>query len=207
MSTPASDPAVRLADWMSTAGIPSLRSLAQRSGVSRRQVTKLRQGDVQHLSIHDAMQLAQALNVSLPELLHLPPDNSVGLSTQSVQELTPRVRSQVLAQFQTDTLNILETLLLQWPTAAHMAQKNPNAPAVKLLPLLKPLAQLLEAWRIETIGTVGQVVPYAPQSHQWIGESAPPAENHPVQVSHVGYRQGEKLLYRAKVRMPVPGAL
>lgn len=204
-STP--DPATDLADWMAHAGIPSLRALAQQSGVSRRQITKLQRGDVQHLSVQDAMHLAHVLNLSLAELLHRPADDSVGLSTQTAPDITPNLQAQMFAQFQMDTLHILETLLLQWPTAAHMAQKNPNAPAVKLLPLLKPLEQLLATWQVETIGTVGQVVPYAPQYHQWVGESAPPEVNRPVQVSHVGYRQGEKLLYRAKVRMPVPGAL
>jgi transcriptional regulator with XRE-family HTH domain len=174
---------------METAGISSLRSLSQLSGVSQRQIKKLRCGETHQLSVHHALQLAHALKISPSELLNLEPQSS------NIQT------------FQAETLNTLEPLLLQWPTAAYAAQKNPTAPAVRLLPLLKPIERLLQSWQIEPIGTVGEVVPYTPQLHQWAGESTPPAANEPVQIGHVGYRQGEKLLYRAKVKFPAPGAL
>lgn len=197
--------------WMEAVGISSLRSLSQLSGVSRRQIEKLRSGETHQLSVHHALQLAHALKISLSELLNLEPQSS---NTQAIQAEYQRLkdeldgmRSQLLQEFQAETLNTLEPLLLQWPTAAYAAQRNPAAPAVRLLPLLKPIERLLQAWQIEPIGTVGQVVPYTPQFHQWAGESTPPETNEPVQIGHVGYRQGEKLLYRAKVKFPVSGAL
>jgi transcriptional regulator with XRE-family HTH domain len=197
--------------WMEAAGISSLRSLSQLSGVSRRQIEKLRSGETHQISIHHALQLAHALKISPSELLNLEPQ---GVHTEAIQAEYQRlkdelagIRSQLLQEFQAETLNTLEPLLLQWPTAAYAAQKNPTAPAVRLLPLLKPLERLLQAWQIEPIETVGQVVPYSPQLHQWAGDAALPEVNQPVQVSHVGYRQGEKLLYRAKVKSPAPGAL
>jgi transcriptional regulator with XRE-family HTH domain len=197
--------------WMKAAGISSLQSLSQLSGVSRRQIEKLRSGETHQLSVHHALQLAHALKLSPSELLNLEPQSS---NTQAIQAEYQRLkdelggmRSQLLQEFQAETLNTLEPLLLQWPTAAYAAQRNPTAPAVRLLPLLKPIERLLQAWQIEPIGTVGQVVPYTPQFHQWAGDAALPEVNQPVQVSHVGYSQGEKLLYRAKVKSPAPGAL
>lgn len=196
---------------MKAAGISSLRSLSQLSGVSRRQIEKLRSGETHQLSVHHALQLAHALKISPSELLNLEPQGS---STQAIQAEYQRLkdelsemRSQLLQEFQAETLNTLEPLLLQWPTAAYAAQKNPTAPAVRLLPLLKPLEQLLQAWQIEPIGTVGEVLPYTPQFHQWAEETAPPEANESVQIGHVGYCQGERLLYRAKVKFPVSQAL
>jgi molecular chaperone GrpE (heat shock protein) len=117
---------------------------------------------------------------------------------QSISAL--RARSQHRQDFQTETLNILETLLLYWPTAAFQARQNPDKPAIQLLPLLQPLETLLQTWAIETIGDVEQIVSYNPQMHQWVETTSPPERGISVRVSHVGYRQGDKLLYRAKVR-------
>jgi transcriptional regulator with XRE-family HTH domain len=208
MTSFSNDSEQQLSDWMAVASIASVRSLSRLSGVSRRQIEKLRSGETHLLSVHHAIQLAKILNISLSELLQLentPP--SVHAEYQRLKAEMVEVRSQAFQSFQAETLNTLEPLLLQWPTAAYAAQNNPTAPAIRLLPLLKPLERLLQSWQIETIGTVGQVVPYAPQRHQWTGDTAPPEMNHPVQISHVGYRQADKLLYRAKVRLPQPEVL
>ena len=208
-----------LKDSMTAAGIRSLRALAQQSGVSRRQIEWLCRGEVQHLSIQNAMGLATALQLALVDFLHRfdglsnleqhslkpePDAQNVALMAdyQRLEQAIEDQRSHLLATFQSEVLNILESLILQWPTAAHAAQNNPTLPAVRLIPLLKPLEQLLQAWEIEAIATVGAIVPYDPTLHQWGGETVPPEVQYPVQVSHVGYRQGERLLYRAKVRLP-----
>jgi molecular chaperone GrpE (heat shock protein) len=201
---------------MNAVGIHSFRGLALQSGVSWRQIDRLRRGEIQHLSIQNAMQLAETLNLSLVAFLARFETSSTDASHLLSQEKPPNEnylrleqelehqRSQLQQSFQSEALNILESLLLQWPTAAQAAQTNPTLPAVRLIPLLKPLEQLLQAWEIEAISTVGAIVPYDPTLHQWSGETAPPAGQHPVQVSHVGYRQRERLLYRAKVRLPKP---
>jgi transcriptional regulator with XRE-family HTH domain len=209
----SSDFSEQLQGWMQAAGISSLRSLSQLSGVSRQQIEKLRSGNTHQLSVDRALKLANALKISLSELLQLDAEPQ-NLNAEAIQSEYQRLkdelaglRSQLLQEFQIETLNILEPLLLQWPTAANAAQKNPTAPAVRLLPLLNPLEQLLQNWQIEPIGSVGQVVPYTPQIHQWAGETVPPEGNESVQISHIGYRQGDKLLYRAKVKVPVPQTL
>lgn len=103
-------------------------------------------------------------------------------------------------EYQRSTLQILESLLLQWPTVAYAARKNPEAPAVKILPLLQPLDQLLASWGIVPIGEVGADIAYDPQWHQLMPIAGQvPVLGDQVRVRYVGYRQGEQLLYRAKV--------
>jgi transcriptional regulator with XRE-family HTH domain len=219
--------AASLKACMDAVKISSLRSLSQHSGVSRRQIEWLRQGKVQRLSIESAQRLSAILNLSLTELLTrfegqssdplnpLPKDKPVAQDLgetalradyQRLQAEMETMAAHLLETFQTQTLNRLESLILQWPTAAHAAQQNPTLPAIRLIPLLKPLDQLLQDWEIEAIATVSDILPYDPTLHQWVGETAPPDIHHPVQVSHIGYRQKGRLLYRAKVRLPKPDA-
>lgn len=124
---------------------------------------------------------------------------------QYLQDRLDHQQQELVQDFQRTTLQTLEPLLLQWPTAAHAARNNPQAPAVKVLPLLRPLEQLLQAWQVEPIGTVGTEVPYDPQWHQLIPSmqgNGVGLDIHPgdfVRVRYVGYRQGKQLLHRAKV--------
>ncbi len=115
-----------------------------------------------------------------------------------------RLRQQLVQQrhdlwqeFQHSSMQTLESLLLQLPTAMYAAQQNPQAPAVKLLPLLRPLERLLQEWGIEAIAAVGSEIPYDPQQHQLMTGTVQPGER--VRVRYIGYRQGDRLLYRAKV--------
>jgi DNA-binding Xre family transcriptional regulator len=211
---------------MNAVGIASFQALAQHSGVSRRQIDGLRRGEVQALPVKNVLRIAAALQLSLADLLNqfgspIPiasnpeaaevltmaphPSGTAGFPDyQQSQSELERMKSLHLETFQAEVLNILESLILQWPTAAHLARQNPTFAAVKLIPLLKPIEQLLQAWDIEAIATVGEIVGYNPTLHLWAGDSAPPERHRPVQVSHVGYRQRERLLYRAKVRAPKP---
>lgn len=106
-------------------------------------------------------------------------------------------REELWQEFQQSSVQVLESLLLQLPTALYAAQQNPQAPAVKLIPLLRPIDGLLQHWGIEAIANVGAEVAYDPQHHQLMEGTAAPGDS--VRVRYTGYRQGEKLLYRAKV--------
>jgi len=106
-------------------------------------------------------------------------------------------REELWQEFQQSSLQVLESLLLQLPTAIHAAQQNPQVSAIKLLPLLRPIDGLLHHWGIEAIAIVGSEVPYDPQLHQLMDGTTDIGQ--PVRVRYIGYRQGEKLLYRAKV--------
>jgi DNA-binding Xre family transcriptional regulator len=114
------------------------------------------------------------------------------------QQQLEKQREVLLQEFQQSSLQLLESLLLQWPTAAQKAQENPELAAVKILPLVqKPLEKLLQAWGVEAIAPVGAELPYNPQLHQLLEGTAQPGEI--VKIRYTGYLQGDKLLYRAKV--------
>lgn len=204
----------RLQHLMEQAGISSWRELSERAGVSEWQLIRLQCGLLPKMRLEILWQLAAILQVPVSQMLSLfcpafslpspeEADSSAAELTTFKQEY--RRLQQALEQqpaklrqtFERGSLQVLETLLLQLPTAVAAAEKNPQLPATKLLPLLKPLTELLEHWGVETIGTVGEEVPYNPRNHELMAGSA--AAGQPVRVRYVGYRQGETLLYRAKV--------
>jgi molecular chaperone GrpE (heat shock protein) len=61
------------------------------------------------------------------------------------------------------------------------------------------LANLLKQWQVEAIAVVGETVLFDPQWHQFMESELPSEPGTPMIVRYVGYRQGKKLLYRAKV--------
>jgi len=212
----------RLRELMQSVGFSSFRALSQAAGVSENQILRLRRGDTQ-LRVETLLKLSQVLQVPVSELLPVGADakgqqSAVSSQQSAIEPLTTepgkvlldlqheydRLQQQLAQQrqdlwqeFQQSSVQVLESLLLQLPTAAYAAQQNPQAPAVKLLPLLRPLDQLLQAWGIEPIATVGAEVPYDPQQHQLMAGVAQPGDR--VKVRYTGYRQGDRLLYRAKV--------
>ncbi|MGJ3252435.1 MAG: helix-turn-helix domain-containing protein, partial [Elainellaceae cyanobacterium] len=116
---------------------------------------------------------------------------------QRLQTQLEAQRESLWQEFQQSSLEILESWLLQWPTAAHAAQKNPQIPANRLLPLMRPVEDLIQQWGIEAIAPVGAELPYDPHRHQLMEGHASPGDL--VRVRYVGYRQSDRLLYRAKV--------
>ncbi|TYQ30846.1 helix-turn-helix domain-containing protein [Pseudanabaena sp. UWO310] len=118
---------------------------------------------------------------------------------QRLQQKLEHQTQELRSQFERETFYQLESLLLQLPSAAHAAQNNPNMLAKNILPLWRPLEQLLQKWGITTIGFVGAEVAYDPQNHQLMEGSDRIEEGVLAIVRYVGYRKGEKLLYRARV--------
>ena len=119
---------------------------------------------------------------------------------QEYQRLQAQLAQQEVSlqqKFQQDTLQAIESWLLQWPTVAYAVQQNPQVPASRLIPLSRPLENLLESWGVSAIASVGSEIPYDPQRHQLMTGDAQPGE--PVRVRYTGYVQRERLLYRAKV--------
>lgn len=116
---------------------------------------------------------------------------------QRLQSQLAQQRDQLQQEFQQACLQILESWLLQFPTAAYAAQQNPELPAVRLLPLMRPIEQLLKTWQVEILAPVGAELPYNPQHHQLMEGNAAAGET--VKIRYAGYLQGDRLLYRAKV--------
>ncbi|HEY9906875.1 MAG TPA: helix-turn-helix domain-containing protein [Thermosynechococcaceae cyanobacterium] len=193
---------------MQQAGFSSFKSLAQAAAVSERQIRQIRRGDLSQLRLETLQKLSQALGLSLTELLasfDLAPSPAIEALQQEYDRLQAQLAQQqqeLRQEFQQSSLQILESLLLQLPTAAYAAQQNPQAPAVKLLPLLRPIDHLLEAWGVVAIAAVGSEVAYDPQQHQLMEGTVQPGES--VRVRYTGYRQGDRWLHRAKVSPIVP---
>lgn len=185
--------------------IPSFKQLCERTGISEKQLRRLRRGEIKELRLATLYQLSQGLGVSISELLATFDAGTIAPSSDSnLQKEYDRLQQQLIEQrqalwqeFQQESLQILEPWLLQWSAAAYAAQQNPQAPAVKLLPLLRPIEKLLEHWEIVATAIVGEEIPYDPQHHQLMGGTAEPGQL--VRVRYAGYRQGDRLLYRAKV--------
>ncbi|MEM8809495.1 MAG: helix-turn-helix domain-containing protein [Cyanobacteria bacterium P01_G01_bin.38] len=201
-----------LRDLMQSVGVSSFRALAEQAGVSRWQVDQLRRGRLTQMRLEILLRLAEILQISLGELLSAfgapPSDRGVGESATDqvealqkeygrLQQQMEQQAEQLRSQFQADALQTMESWLVQWPTAAHAAEKNDQIPAKRLLPLVKPVEKLLERWGVVAIAAVGDEIPYDPQLHQLMDGSANPGDL--VRVRYVGHQRQGKLLHRAKV--------
>lgn len=211
--------------------ISSFRALSRQAGVSDWQVKQLRQGRAAHMRLEPLLKLSQALGITLATLLEAfgspkgahktaiastrqdarqdwqakEAADKIAALQQEYQRLQAQLAQQEVSlqdKFQQDTLQALESWLLQWPTAAYAVQQNPQIPASRLLPLSRPMENLLDSWEVRAIAPVGSEVPYDPQRHQLIEGDAQPGEL--VRIRYTGYFYREKLLYRAKVS-PVGG--
>ena len=216
----------RLRSLMAQAHIASYRSLSASSGVPRSAIDGLRRGQIGRLRVSTLQRLSQALGLPLDKLVEtFSPDtsnpadatnpagasNSAGAANAEVvnqlkqlRQECDRLQSQlatqaatVRQQVQQEAIAQLEPWLVQWPTAVHAAQQRVDLPAQKLIPLVRPIEALVQQWGITPIESVGAEVPFDPQHHQ--PKAGLPSPGQLVRVSHVGYRQGDRLLHRARV--------
>ena len=210
-----------LQELMQRVGFASFKSLSRAAGVSHWQILQLRRGKIGQMRLEVLVKLAEVLQISWPELVETfsfgnlsssfnktqPFNHNIDLLKQitNLQVEYERItlsmgqQREVLKQeFQRSSLQILESLLLQWPTAAHRAREDHQLAAVKILPLVdKPLEILLQTWDVQAIASVGAEIPYNPQFHQLLEGTAQPGEI--VKVRYTGYMQYDQLLYRARV--------
>ncbi len=174
-----------LKSLMEQVRIPNFKQLSQQAGVSQKQILSLRRGKVKSMRVGVLLALGSVLGVSVDELITL----------FSGKMVLPEPSSR--EQFQRESLQTIESWLLQWPTAVSAIAQNPDLPAQRIIKLLNPLEKLLQSWGVTRIGQVGEEVSYNPQQHQLLSGNVQPETT--VRVRYVGYRHGNKLLYRAKV--------
>jgi molecular chaperone GrpE (heat shock protein) len=216
----------RLHNLMQQVGIADLNELGQAAKVPRLQLLRIQQGLILNISVGAIAQIAQALNISVDILLQTfvpqsfpaslePPSNQEPIPQprtplqndhaliacrqeyQKLQQEMAQVQQALQTEFQQTSLATIESWLLQWPTAATAVRQNPQLPATRLLALVEPVEQLMKQWNVDTIATVGEELAYDPQHHQLMKGIAQPGEL--VKVRYVGYKQGDKLLHKAKV--------
>lgn len=220
-----SSPAAKLHDRLQTLGIPSLRQLAKRSGVSRSTWDHLRRGQIMAVSLGKVQKMAQALDFSLPEFLNwLDPDLTLGVlpSPRQDDRSTPEpptpdrlalleqeyqhLQRQLTQQAETLRLGLerqnlqqLESWLRQWPRVVHAIRTDkPNLPVAQVLPLLRGLESLVQSWGLEPIGQIGDRLPYTPQTHQLTGGVTVEPGTW-VEILRPGYSHRGDLLCRAEV--------
>ncbi len=113
--------------------------------------------------------------------------------------------TQLSGDFQDKTFEQLRPLLINYPTARQMAEAKPDLSAKNLVALLTPLENLTESWGYEPIGKPWEQVSYDPQLHQPDADDI--TEGELVYIRFVGYRDGERILYPAKVSRILPGGI
>jgi molecular chaperone GrpE (heat shock protein) len=208
---------------MKRVNLTSWRSLSAASGVSIGQIRIVRQAQWDRLTLGTIDRLAQALHCSRTEFLEAfewwavsersnrsdasersersatKPDQASVLQAECdrLREALDRQASDLNRRFQTQAIDQLESFLTFWPVAADRARRDPSLPAIKLVPLLKPIEALLASWQVEAIGAIGQLTEFDPSLHQPISDQINSGDR--VRVTHCGYRHGDRLLFRAKV--------
>ena len=206
-----------LSELIAQAGIKDREELSKKAKVSGLQIKRLEYGLVYKLSVENLLKLATILNLS-PEILiakfsdnHLDNEETSQTSTeanansnQNWQQEYKRLEIELKHQadnlereFQQKSIDTIESWLIQWPTAIAAIDKNPDLPAARLIPLVKPVKELVEKWGLTPISEVGQELGYDPQWHELMtGEAEPGAM---VKIRYVGYQQKDRILYKAKV--------
>ncbi len=213
----------KLKELMQQRGITSFNSLAKTTGVSLHKLQQLRRGNLQKFRLEELQKLSQILGISLTNLLttfagvavdnqdsgqDLEHDSShqikesqeIALFHQEYQRLENQIqemRSHLLQEFQQTSLQTLETWLLQWERVANHARNHPEFSAAKILPLIRPVEQLIQSWGVEAIASLGAEIPYNPQKHRLQIGLANPGDL--VKVHSPGYIYQGKILHRAEV--------
>ncbi|BAQ63622.1 molecular chaperone GrpE [Geminocystis sp. NIES-3709] len=183
-----------LQNLMKEVEINDYLELSRKSQVSELQFYRLENNLLDHIPLGVLKKIAQVFNISVTMLIEKLENIDDRDSGTKNEELT----TSIINEYQRETISILESLLLQLPTFSYAVKNNPDLPAIRLLPLLEPLNKLLSSWEIDSIGKVGDIVTYNPQEHELMdyGDDDNPTQ---VEIRYVGYRQKDKLLYRAKV--------
>ena len=205
-----------LEDLMRQVNIADIYELSEKAGVARLPIIRIQRGLILNISVGAIARIAKALNISTDSLIDTFSDRDLAVKTEpqiegnnhdalaACKQEYKKLQQEMLqqqefleAEFQSSSLETIESWLLQWPTAAMAVHKNPSLPAARLLSLVEPVEELLKQWNVTAIATVGEKVTYDPQYHQLIKGTAEIGDV--VEVRYVGYKQEDKLLYKAKV--------
>ena len=184
-----------LQELMEQVGIKDREELSKKAKVSELQLRRIEYGLIDKLTVENLLRIASSLQLGMEQLLakftHLEPNQS------SAETPSQNGQAALQQKFQQQSIDTIESWLIQWPTAIAAIAKNPDLPAERLIPLVKPVKELVEQWGLTPIGEVGEELPYNPQWHELMSGSAD--EGAIVKVRYVGYQQQDRILYKAKV--------
>ena len=125
------------------------------------------------------------------------------IQCQRLREELKQQSQQLQSDFQYETFTKLQTLLSNYPTVKKMALAKPDLPAKNLVSLFTSLDNLITNWGYNAIGETWEQVNYNPQLHQ--ADSDDIQEGESVYIRFIGYQDGDKVLYPAKVSRTLPG--
>ena len=191
--------------WLQKAQIRSWTTLGKQADLSRYRIRQLRRGQIERWPAATLASLCQALHITPNELFI-----AAGLFSAASHQSTPQPDSIPPATAPANTapasedayalsiLTQLEPFLRQWPTAVYAARHH-NLPLEHLLKVLSTWDVLLTHLGLETLGQVGETVPFDPAWQQPLAEETY-KNGTPVSIRYVGYRRKEKLWLRAQVR-------
>jgi molecular chaperone GrpE (heat shock protein) len=199
---------LRLQKLMQKVSIKSFRQLYRLTETSAQTIRKLRSGDLDSLRWQTLVKISNTLQISTTELIDTFSDRRLLSSErqeletlqqeyQHLQHQLQQQKSIFQAEFQHQSLQKIESFLTYFPAAKYAAANNPNFPAQKLFPLVQSIDRLISEWGVTAIGEIGAQIAYDPRWHQLIEGTANPDEL--VTVRYLGYRQDDKLIFRAKV--------
>lgn len=204
------DNTLKLQDLMQRVGINSLTELYRSTGTSAHTIRKLRSSKIDTLRWETLVKISNILQISVNELIEIFGDKSISRSGsndrsletlqqeyQHLQQQLAQQRETIQSEFQYQSLQTLESFLTYFPAAKYAAKNNPDFPASKIFPLVQSIDRLIQQWGVIVIGEIGAEIAYDPRWHQLIEGTAKPDEL--VTVRYVGYRQNDRLIFRAKV--------
>ena len=125
------------------------------------------------------------------------------IQCQRLREELKQQSQQLQTDFQQETFTQLQTLLSNYPTVKKMALAKPELPAKNLISLFTSLDNLITNWGYTAIGETWEQVNYNPQLHQ--ADSDDIQEGELVYIRFIGYQNGDKVLYPAKISRTLPG--
>jgi DNA-binding Xre family transcriptional regulator len=202
------DQTLILRQLMQKVGISSFRQLYDQTGISAHTIHKLRSGKLDTLQWQALVKISGVLDIPVVQLINifspqfrLDSDNQELVVLQQeyrqLQQQLERQRDTLQSEFQSQSLQTIESFLTYFPAAKYAAMNNPAFPVSKIFPLLQSIDQLISQWGVTIIGEIGTKIAYDPRWHQLIEGTANP--NELVTVRYLGYRQDAQLIFRAKV--------
>jgi transcriptional regulator with XRE-family HTH domain len=201
------DQTSQLRELMQKVGINSFKELARSTGISAHTINKLRSGNIDSIRWESIVKISHTFQISIDQFTSIfgdcdlrSSDRSVETLQQEYQQLQQQFQQQrqiLQSEFQFQSLQTLESFLTYFPTAKQAAINNPDFPASKLFPLIGSIDRLIQSWGVTVIGAVGEKVNYDPRWHHLVEGTA--NLDQLVTVRYVGYRQSERLIFRAKV--------
>ncbi len=195
-------------------GMASFASLQRKANFTSSRLRQVRHGELAPLQLKELTRLATALNWTLDELLQnfgientssskrLSELDTLRTECLRLREQLQQQRVELTTEFHHSTFEQLQTLLINYPSVRQLVQVKPDLPAKNLTSLFTSLDNLISSWGYESIGQVWEQVAYNPQLHQPDADDIEIGEL--VYIRFVGYRDGEHILYPAKVSRTLP---